>query len=287
MAGLLGAEQVAGAADLQVAHRDGEAAPELGVVGEGGEPRPRLRRQLLAVGVEEVGVGQGVAPADPPANLVELRQPERVGPLDDERVGLRDVEAGLDDRRRDEDVRVAGEEREHVALELPLGHLAVRDQEAELGAELPEVLGRLLDRLDAVVEVEGLAAAGVLSQQRVAHQLLLVLADVGSDRAAPQRRRLDDADVAEARQGHVQRPRNRRRREREDVELQPELAEQLLLRDAEALLLVDDHEPEVLGGDVTRRTRWVPMRTSTLPAAKSASTRFTSAGCGSGSPSRR
>ena len=43
VAGLLGAEQVAGAADLEVAHRDREAGAELGVVGERREPRARLR----------------------------------------------------------------------------------------------------------------------------------------------------------------------------------------------------------------------------------------------------
>ena len=92
--------------------------------------------QLLPVGVEEVRVGDDVAPADPPADLVELREPEGVRPLDDERVRLRDVEARLDDRRRDEHVGVAGEEREHVALELALWQLAVRDEEAQLRAEL-------------------------------------------------------------------------------------------------------------------------------------------------------
>ena len=44
VAGLLGAEQVAGAADLEVAHRDREAGAELGVVGERREPGARLRR---------------------------------------------------------------------------------------------------------------------------------------------------------------------------------------------------------------------------------------------------
>ena len=42
--GLLGAEQVAGAADLQVAHRDLEPRAELGVVGERREPRAPPRR---------------------------------------------------------------------------------------------------------------------------------------------------------------------------------------------------------------------------------------------------
>ena len=51
---LLGAEQVAGAADLEVAHRDLEPGPELGVVGERREPGARLRGELVRVGIEEV-----------------------------------------------------------------------------------------------------------------------------------------------------------------------------------------------------------------------------------------
>ena len=156
---LLGAEQVAGAADLEVAHRDLEAGAELGVVGERRQARARLRRQLARVGVEEVGVGGDVRAADPPADLVELAQPEGVGALDDQRVGLRDVDPGLDDRRRDEHVGVAGEERVHALLEVALAHLAVGDEEPQARAELAELLADLLDRLDAVVEVERLAAA--------------------------------------------------------------------------------------------------------------------------------
>ena len=54
----------------------------------------------------------------------------------------------------------------HAVLELALAHLAVRDEEAEPGAELPQLLCHLVDRLDAVVEVERLAAARVLALER-------------------------------------------------------------------------------------------------------------------------
>ena len=183
VAGLLGAEQVARAADLEVAHRDGEAAPELGVIGEGGEPRPRLRRQLLAVGVEEVGVGQGVAPADPPANLVELRQPERVGPLDDERVGC-----GMSrpDSMIVVETRTSASPARNESMWPRAPARASGRAPPGSGARGRAAGGArpLLDRLDAVVEVEGLAAAGVLSKQRVAHQLL-VLADGFGSGGAP------------------------------------------------------------------------------------------------------
>ncbi len=166
VAGLLGAEQVARAPDLEVAHRDLEPGAELGVVGERREPRAGLRRELARVGVEEVRVGGHVRAADAPSDLVQLREAERVGPLDDQRVGLGDVDPRLDDRRRHEDVRVAGEERVHPLLELALRHLAVCDEEPQAGAQLPELLRGLVDRLDAVVQVEGLPFARMLALER-------------------------------------------------------------------------------------------------------------------------
>ena len=142
--------------------------------------------------------------------------------------------------------RVAAQERVHLLLQLALPHLPVRDDEAELRAELPQLLGRLLDRLDPVVQVERLPAALDLALERRPDELLVVLADGRPDRAPALRRRLDDRDVPQAGERHVQRARDRRRGEREHVHLEPERAEQLLLRDAEALLLVEDHEPEIL-----------------------------------------
>ena len=85
-----------------------------------------------------------------------------------------------------------------------------------------------------------------LALERELHELLVVLAHRRPDRPAPLRRRLDDRDVAHAREREVQGARDRRRAQREHVDLEPQRLEQLLLRDAEPLLLVEDHEPELL-----------------------------------------
>ena len=88
--------------------------------------------------------------------------------------------------------------------------------------------------------------------QRAADELLVVLADVGLDRPPSLGRGLDHADVAHPGQRHLQRARDRRGAHRDHVDPQLQLAQQLLLLDAEALLLVDDQQPEVLGADVAR-----------------------------------
>ena len=220
------------------------------MVGERRQSAARLGRELTRVGIEEVRVGRDVRAADTAADLVELREPEGVGPLDDQGVRLRDVDPRFDDRRRDENVRVACEEGVHPLLEHALAHLPVRDEEAKVRTELLELLGRDVDRLDAVVEVEGLALACALAVERELDQLVVDLAHRRPDRPPPLGRGLDDRDVAQPREGHVQRARDRRRGQRQDVDLEPQCAQELLLPDAEALLLVDDDEAELLGDHV-------------------------------------
>ena len=89
-----------------------------------------------------------------------------LGVLDDQRVRLRDVDARLDDRGAHEHVGAAAQVVHHHRLELALVHLAVRDGEAHARAQRAQALGRLVDRLDAVVQVERLAAALVLALDR-------------------------------------------------------------------------------------------------------------------------
>ena len=91
--GLLAAEQVAGAADLEVLHRDRHAATEVGVLGQGGQPLVGGLGQRLVRRVEEVGVGPLAGTPDATAQLVQLGETEGVGALDDHRVGVGHVEA--------------------------------------------------------------------------------------------------------------------------------------------------------------------------------------------------
>jgi hypothetical protein len=71
------------------------------------------------------------------------------------------------------------------------------------------------------------------------------LRDQGLDGHAPRRRRRDDGQVADARHRHVEGPRNRRGGQRQQVHLGPQLLEPLLLLHAEALLFVDDDQPQL------------------------------------------
>ena len=157
---------------------------------------------------------------------------------------------GLDDGRAQQHVDLAVAESAHHRREHALLHLPVRDLDARLGHELAQTIGDRLDAGNAVVQEEALPATRQLAGDHLADQRVLARGDVRLDRLSLLGRRLDHREIADPRKRHVQRARDRRRRQRQDVDRDTQLLEPLLLQHAETLLLVDDDEPEILELDV-------------------------------------
>ena len=93
MAGLLLAQKVAGAADVEVVAGELEAGAQRVEGLHDLEPLGRRLVQRLARRHGEIGIGPRLAAADAAAQLVELGQAEHVGAVDDHGVGVPDVEA--------------------------------------------------------------------------------------------------------------------------------------------------------------------------------------------------
>ena len=170
--------------------------------------------------------------------------------MDEDRVDVGHVDPALDDRRAEEHVRFVAQEGVDPVFELVLLHLAVGHHDPRLGHHAPQRLAHRLDRAHAVVEEEDLAPAAYLAQDRLANQPLVEAADLGPDRQAVDGRRFDDGEIADPGEGHLQRARNRRRGERQDVDGLLQLLDPLFVRDAEALLFIHDEESEVLELDI-------------------------------------
>ena len=71
------------------------------------------------------------AAADAPAKLVQLRDPEPFGVLDEHHGRVGHVDADLDHGRRDEHLGLAGDEARHRALLVGGRHLAVQQLEPQ------------------------------------------------------------------------------------------------------------------------------------------------------------
>ena len=147
---------------------------------------------------------------------------------------------------------------EHHPLERPLVHLPVCDRHPGLRHETSDLPRRRIDVCDPVVDVEDLALSEQLASDGLGHGTLVGLADIGQDRPTIHGWRGDHREVPDARQRHLEGPRDRTRREGEDVHALADPLDRLLVADAEALLLVDHEQAKILELDALREE---PVRT--------------------------
>ena len=190
---------------------------------------------------------------------MELREAEAIGLLDDHDRRVRDVDADLDHRRRDEDVELARLELRHHASPLGRRQASVEAADAiaaELGGAKP--LGLLLGgtrdtrlgRLDQRAHDVGLPpVVEVPAEPRVRLRAAIVGHPGGDHRLAVGRWQRELAHLEVAVDGECEGSRYRRRGEVENVRA-PALDERGALRDAEAMLLVDDGHREIAEVDL-------------------------------------
>ena len=217
VAGLLLAEQIAGAADIEIVRGELEAGAERVERLQHLEPPLGLRRDLRLRRQREQRIGAQFGAPHPPAQLIELRQAEHVGAVHDQRIGGRDVEAGFDDGGRQQHVVFAVVEGRHDVVEHGRRHLPVRDGDAHLRHILVEEILGAGQILDARADIERLPAAIFLAQQRLAHRQRIERRHEGAHRQPVDRRRGDDRQIAHAGERELQRARDRRRGQREHM----------------------------------------------------------------------
>ena len=250
MAALFRAEQVARAANFQVAHGDFEAAAQHGVLLDGADPFPGVGEQTGVARQQQVGIRLMLVTANASAQLIKVAQTETVGAIDDQGVRVRNIEAAFDDRRGQQHIGIAVDEFRHHFLQIVTVHLAVADDDARVGDEGSELLRHRFDGHHPVVQEKHLAAAIQFALHCVANDALVVLCDNGLNRQPVLRRRSDRAHVARAREREVKCARNGCGAQCEHVHQPAHLFELLLLHHAETLLLVDDDQSEVLEASV-------------------------------------
>ena len=90
----------------------------------------RSRESSLAGLVHEQAGAALAGAADPAAQLVQLREPEALGVLDQHHVGGAHVDADLDDRGRDQHARLAAAKRSIARCFSSGGQLAVQQRDA-------------------------------------------------------------------------------------------------------------------------------------------------------------
>src|SRR5579875_4161037 len=250
VARLLAPEQVAGSTQFQVVHRQLESAARLNQFAQHFDASFGVARDQMLARHQQVGVSSLLGAAHPPAQLVELGQPEVVGAIDYDSVGVGNIQPRFHYRRADQDVDAVVDKVVHHDFQLPFLHLPVSDRDLSLGHQRAQMTRHVFDVLDPVMDEEHLTAAVEFAQDDLADEAIVEIGDVGMNRLAVHRRGLDDGQVANPQHRHVQGARNRRAGHRQHVNQLAEFLDLLLVGDAEAMFFVDYQQPQALEIDV-------------------------------------
>ena len=239
-------QQIASAANLQIAQRQPKPRTQRAVLLHGGQPLPPLFVHMSLIRQQQVGIGLMRGTSHTPAQLVQIRQTKPVGAMNENGIGARNVEAALHNRGAEQHIAGTALKIAHNARKLPCRHLSVRHSNPCLRHQSLQSPAHQLNGKHAVIEKKDLTftiellhdsrtnhGIGVARNARLHGQTLLW-------------RGLQQTHVAGAGHALVERARNRRGRERQHIHQLPHMLEILLVRHAEALLLVDHQQPEVL-----------------------------------------
>src|SRR5258706_1342995 len=177
---------------------------------------------------------------------MQLRKAELVGAIHDDGVGGRNVDAGFDDGRAQQDIEARLVEVAHHQFEFAFRHLAVCDTDARLRQQLREAFLHVTDGIDLVVQEVHLAAAFQFTQCGFTDESVADRGTESLDRQPSLWRGGDDRKIAQAFQRHRQCAGNRCRSQRQYVHFRAQGLELLLLAHAETVLLVDDGQSEIL-----------------------------------------
>ena len=180
---------------------------------------------------------------------MEAGEADAVGAVDDDGVGVGDVEAAFDDGGAEEDVGFATKEGAHGGVDGGGGHLAVGDDDAGFGEAAGKVATTGFEAADFVVDEVDLAAATGFAFAGFDDDAVAGGGDEGDDGETVGGGG-DDGEVADAGEGEGEGAGDGGGGEGEDVGFGAHLFEVFFVTDAEAVFFVDDGEAEATEVDI-------------------------------------
>ena len=176
-----------------------------------------------------------------------------VGIQYDHRVGVRDIQAGLDNRCRDQHIAVPFDKIQHDVFQSVFVHLPMSDADHSVRHQCLDFRRDLLNALDSVKYHKDLPSAPKFTLDDITQQVIVLFQNIGLHRIAFLRRFLNQTHVLDAGQRHIQRPRNRRSRKRQHVDIVFHFFDGFLGFDTEALFLIDDQQPQIFEFNILRK----------------------------------
>ena len=243
---LFGAQEVAGTPDFKVAKGYFESGSQVAKLFKGLQAFARFLRKSAKGRRDEVAKGLAVAPPNPSAHLVQVAQAKHVRVEYDNGIGIGHVKPVLDDGGAHQYVEPRLHKADDQLLHFVPVHLAVARGNARIGNQALQHSGHLAEVLNAVVDDKDLAASANFIGDGVSQAFFVEAHQVGINGLAVGGRSRHYAEVPRRHERKLQGARNRSRRQRQGVDVGLQCFELVFGVNPKLLLLVDDHEAQVL-----------------------------------------
>ena len=243
---LLGSQQVAGTTDVEVLHGNVYAGTEVGkvldglqtpaaVVGKGGKRRGKKVTERLSVATTYTS-----------AHLMKVGKTEMMRRIDDDGVGIGDINAVLHDGGGDEDIVFLVDEIFDDFLQLFGRHLAMSDGNACIGDITADKGGDFLKTGDAMCHDIYLSVAREFEIDGIGNDFMPEGMHLRKDGIPVGRRSANDAQVAGSHQRELQRTRYGCGTHGQRVDRGLHLPEFFLDTHPEFLFFINNQQPKVL-----------------------------------------
>ena len=246
VAALVLAQHLASAANFQIVHRQVEPAAQFFHLLNGIQALAGLLGQPFQIRDHQVSIGLMVASAHTPAQLVQLGQAKLVGATDDDGIGGRHIDAGLDDGRAQQKIEALRDKVPHHRLELALRHLSMRYGNVGLRQQFFELGTAVFNGLHFIVQKIDLSTAFELAQHGFPDHAMALGADKGLDREATLWCGRNHTQITQAFECHAQCARDRCGGQCQYVDIRSHGLHGLLVAHAETMFLVNDEQAQIV-----------------------------------------
>ena len=155
---LFGPQQITSPTDLQIAHGDFESAAETGVLLDGTDAFACVGQQRRMARQQHVGIRLMFIATHATAQLIKITKTKPIGAINDDGVGVRDIDAALDDRGGEQHICFAIDEGGHYLLQFIGLHLAVPHQNTRLRHNALQFFLQRINGAHAIVQKKHLTA---------------------------------------------------------------------------------------------------------------------------------
>ena len=168
-----------------------------------------------------------------------------IGALNDDGIGGRDIDAGFNNCRTDQHVKTLVMEIIHHPFQFAFAHLAVTDGNSRLRHQFRQTIRRFLNIFNIVIQIVNLTAAQDFTQDRLANHQRVIFADKGFYRQTASWRGGDNGQIAHSAHRHIQRTRDRRGGQRQDIDVRAHRLDAFFMTHPEAVFFIDDKQTQV------------------------------------------